>query len=252
MPKEVKRIESADNDLFKLWSRLNESSGIKKSGLYLLGGPKLVGEALSLHPEWVDTLIVKDLNEVPAKLPEKVRPVHLHPRLFDQINALGTPGPLLTLKYPALQSWPRETEPRGLELFLALQDPGNLGSAIRSAVAFGVTKIVLLKEAANPYLPKAVKAAAGALLKANMETGPSILELSPSDRIYVLDPNGSDLNDFDWPKNLRLLIGEEGRGIPNNLVQKNLSLRIETSEQVESLNASSALSIALYSFRQKN
>jgi tRNA G18 (ribose-2'-O)-methylase SpoU len=113
-----------------------------------------------------------------------------------------------------------------------------------------VASVILLKEAANIYLPKSIKAAAGATFKLNMTRGPSILDLQSlsikdlgTSTILALDSRGENLQKFQWPKKCLLLVGEEGAGIPAMQGLKTISI---PTQNIESLNATVALSIALY------
>ncbi|MCP4179687.1 MAG: RNA methyltransferase, partial [bacterium] len=98
---------------------------------------------------------------------------------------------------------------------------------------------------------KTIKASAGLVFKQNFSYGPSIkeLELIAQTRpiITLHNKNGQSINKYAWPKNISLLIGQEGLGIPFTL--SNLpSLTIPTQAAVESLNATMAASIAFYSY----
>ena len=127
-------------------------------------------------------------------------------------------------------------------------DPLNLGAILRSAEAFGASRVILLEEAANPFLPKAIKASAGSSLRIAMEKGPSLGALSGE--FIALDLEGTSLPDFRWPANPRLLVGEEGpglRGLSSAVCLQKISIPVHG---VESLNAGVATSIALYSFTQ--
>ena len=135
-----------------------------------------------------------------------------------------------------------------MELLVAVSEPSNLGAIIRSSVAFGVQKIILLKESASPFHPRSVRASAGNVLKMTYEIGPSILDLDLSlqCQTLALDMDGENLSSFQWPKNTFLLVGEEGRGIPKEMKFKKLQIPIDV--RVESLNAATAISIALYAY----
>lgn len=134
---------------------------------------------------------------------------------------------------------------------MPFQDPGNIGAAIRSAAAFGVSRVVLLKEAASPFLPKAVRAAANALFRVELMAGPSLDELMESGaRVYRLDLEGASLEEIVFPRDALLLAGVEGYGFRKT--GNSVPVRIPIAAGVESLNAQSALSIALYHIALKS
>jgi tRNA G18 (ribose-2'-O)-methylase SpoU len=136
---------------------------------------------------------------------------------------------------------------QGLELLCPFGDPQNLGALVRTAYAFGVSRVVLLKEAAHPLLPKAIKASSGAILKIPLFFGPSIHQIQAP--AVALDLNGTPLNGKIWPQSLRLLLGEEGPGIPADFRGERLTLPMKNP--MESLNAAVAAGIVIYTLSQE-
>lgn len=241
-------ITSASNELFKNWKNLDSAKGIRKAGEFFLMGEKLIRE-FSENKDLQAKFPVKaelfneDLR--PLKLASDRSTFKLAKGLFKEIDFVGTHFNLLLLTLPEIPAYDPASQPAGLELICPLGDPGNLGAVIRSALAFNASRVILTEEAAFPFTPKVVKASAGAVLQMPLSRGGSLQSNSYSD-IYALDMVGSDIEGFKWPKNLRLLVGEEGSGVKD---MKNLmKLKINTGS-VESLNATVAASIALYSFR---
>lgn len=239
-------ITSSSNSLFKTLSSLTTSKGIKKENLFILSGKALIKEFLA-NPnfEIVYELITADLS--PLTNPKKVKQTHISSVLFKELDVLGTGYNLLVLKLPNLSSWLTNGSSHGLSVLCPLGDPSNLGALARSAEAFGAHHFILLKEASHPFLPKALKASAGSLLRLSLSFGPSIEDLSELGlkNLVTLDLNGENLTDFRWHKNTFLLVGEEGQGLPKKLKAQRLKVPIQ---KVESLNATVAASIALYSY----
>ena len=93
--------------------------------------------------------------------------------LFKQLDVVGTHSPLLLVKVPEFTPWSDDAAwPAGCTLFVPFQDPENVGSVIRSAAAFGVAQVVLLREAAHPFHPRSSRAAGPALFQVPILTGP--------------------------------------------------------------------------------
>jgi RNA methyltransferase, TrmH family len=241
---QVRLIESPENKLFKSWMKLHESHGVKKSGQFLLSGKKLVEEAIKKNHCKVLALVTCEGHDSPSEHPT----YELKKKLFRELDVLGTGGPLLIGEVPPVNDWSGSLP--GPKLFLGLQDPGNLGSALRLASAFAIPNVILLKEAAHPFLPKALRAAAGSTFHLKLWWGPSINELKPHEDLYVLDLNGQSVSEFRWPKDFSLLLGEEGRGLPDSLKRSSHSLTVPFSGRVESLNATHALAITLSAYFQ--
>ncbi|WP_413291201.1 TrmH family RNA methyltransferase [Bdellovibrio sp. HCB337] len=241
-------ITSASNELFKNWKNLDTAKGIRKAGAFFLMGEKLIQEFTAnkdLQKRFpVQAEIVReDLH--PTGLAGARSTFKLAKGLFNEIDFVGTHYNLLLLTLPEISSFNKDTQPTGLELICPLGDPGNLGAVIRSALAFGASRVVLSEEAAFPFSPKVVKASAGAVLHMPISRGGNLQSFSGGE-IYALDMVGSDIAQFKWPKNMRLLVGEEGSGLKD--MKGLMKLKINTGT-VESLNATVAASIALYSYR---
>lgn len=243
-------ITSPHNEKFKTWQSLLTAKGIKKSGLCLVSGPKVVAEILKQSPERVRALLT--LGEGPLSQSNSrtgYAQYQLDKTLFNELDVFGTKSSLLAVDSAEIGDLNLIREPDGFELLLALQDPSNLGAALRSAAAFGVKRIVLLQEAAHPFLPKVTRSAVGANFNLEFFRGPSINELAglaEDPTLWALHSEGQLLSRFSWPSSMRLLVGEEGLGLPPHLRDPNHCLKIPMSSATESLNAPVALSIALY------
>lgn len=235
-------IESAHNPKFRRWLSLLDGAGIRAEGLALLPGPKVIEEVLRDDPARVREILLPPKTEA---LAVDVPQVRLGGDLFRALDVVGTKRPLAVIHAPTLEDWDR-SPPRGLELILALSDPGNLGACLRSAEAFGVSRVILTAECASPYLPRALRGSAGSALRLPLSrTGPiTALDL---DDVVGLDSGGTPLDQFAWPKDSYLVLGEEGRGLPAGL--RGPRVAIPMAAPVESLNATVAASLALYAYR---
>ncbi len=231
-------IESPQNDRFKTLLSLTTSKGLKKEGLFLLSGENLIREFLKhpnlkIHAELV-TAKMQPLGAAPET-------IQLATNLFTEIDNVGTGFNILVLEQPVIDNIdPNSHKPQGIELVMPIGDPGNLGALIRSAEAFGVKRGILTEEAAHPFLPKSVKASAGSVLRLPLSRGPALHHFP--DSCIALDMHGMAIDDFTWPPNGLLVVGEEGRGLGKAHFKN--TIRIPTVG-VESLNAVVAASIAL-------
>lgn len=239
-------IDSAQNPHAKRWRDLLEVRGIRKHGEFLLAGRKSVPEVLRLHPGRFQAILACDPSEISGlALPAGIGRFRLSRALFDKLDVAGTGFPLLVGSAPALPQADLGIAPRGLELVCALGDPSNLGALLRSAAAFGARRIVLMEEAAHPFHPKALRAGANAQFELELLRGPSWKDLhGMAGPIVALDGGGEDMAGFAWPRDLRIVLGEEGLGLPADLDVRRLA--IATTGAIESLNATVAASIALY------
>jgi TrmH family RNA methyltransferase len=241
----LKSITSASNDQYRELTKLLSSHGLKKSGHYILSGPKVLKELQTLKPDLIEYAIYPHEEMLHQW---NVSGLLLPADLFANLDVMGTGGPLMVVKKKPLTEW-TGSPPEGLEIFCPLGDPKNVGALLRSALAFGATKVVLLKESASPYLPESLRAAAGSHLQLNLMEGPSLKDLRGP--FVTLDGSAAqDASEFRWPRDVRLLVGEEGPGLSKAHQIEPHPVRIPMDQRLESLNASVAASIAMYAYRQ--
>lgn len=131
-----------------------------------------------------------------------------------------------------------------------LQDPGNVGTLVRSAMAFGFEDIYLVG-GADPYSEKVIRSSAGTILKARLhicsfeEIKQNLSKIAKI--ILVADMDGENVNKICLPKsNIAVIIGNEGQGVSNEFISiANKKIAIPMSKKVESLNAGVAGSIIM-------
>lgn len=232
-------IESSQNPVFKKLLSLTKSKGIKQESQALVSGEKITREISQLNkiPSfWITT------EKMPLPPGNWTRTVTLSQELFKQLDVCGTHAPLLCANLPAVDDISCLDSDQAT-LYVGLSDPTNLGALIRTCAAFGWKQIVLLKESAHPFLPKAIRAASGTSFSMSFFTGPSIQDLKDPE-IVALDMNGKVFATKDLKPNLKLLVGEEGQGVPQTFQGQRLQIPI--SNKVESLNATIATSLLIY------
>ncbi|HWU41916.1 MAG TPA: RNA methyltransferase [Bdellovibrio sp.] len=244
-------ITSKSNEHFKRWSELSSSRGVKKHHEFILMGNKLIEEFLASSSRQEFKIKAELVNEdLPALFAgrgsERVSVFKLSKALFNELDVVGTHFNLLVLEAKPLPSLPAKHSAQGLELICPLGDPGNLGALARSALAFGVSKLILTEESCSPYHPKAMKASAGALLRLPLFKVEKFADyVAAHENIFALDMKGENVARFPWPANLQLVIGEEGPGFGDLKGLQRLSV---PTQNVESLNATVAASIALFTY----
>ena len=254
-------IVSPQNSRFKSYLELLESSGIKEQNRFLVFGKKLVLEVLKNHPSTIIEVLfplpspgkAHLTEDLPFELQSKVETrlaVGLGPSLFKEVDLFGTKFPILICTLPEIAIWNQTLTLSGFELLLPIGNPLNVGAILRSAVAFGVKKIVLLNECAHPFLPQSIRASSGAVFNLSFAKGPALKDLVENENLFSLDSEGTPLDKFQWRDDMRLLLGEEGQGIPSHL--KSRAISIHQTSQMESLNVAIAAGIALHARFSKN
>ena len=137
-----------------------------------------------------------------------------------------------------------------------LQDPGNAGSVLRAAEAFGATGVAFLKGTVSPYNPKCLRASAGSIFRVPVAAAlDQQLFLAAAEQrkiaLFALMPKGTtDVGEVELGKKCAIIVGSEGRGVSELLRDKATPIRIPTVG-VESLNAALAAGIALFVARKQ-
>ena len=247
----VKEIDSQRNPTFRRFLKILKGQGIKKHGLAFLSGPKQVGEVFKDFPDRCAGIVVGKKQDLPKeRMPDQVTIYRLGTDLFREIDAHGTNQPILLIRVDPLPEWRDRDWPSGCSLFVPFQDPTNVGAVIRSAAAFGVKRVVLLKEAAHPFHHKSVRVAGSAILRVPLWQGPSIRELQKTRApLMALSPKGRKIAKYRFPTTFGLLPGLEGPGLPDTLKHAT-PLAIPMEPGIESINAALATGIALYLWRR--
>jgi tRNA G18 (ribose-2'-O)-methylase SpoU len=245
-----KKIDSENNSTFRLFLKLTKARGIKKNGLALLSGPKQVREVLQEFPDRCAGILMSPHHELPSESSETDIPSYcLDAGLFRKIDLYETGHPILLVKVDPFPRWEEIPGTSGCTLCVPFQDPANVGAAIRSAAAFGVPRVVFLKEAAHPFHPKSVRVAGSSLFRVSVFEGPSLYGLKhPQTAVITLSPEGEDVKDFRFPASFFLVPGLEGPGLPDHL-REATCLSVPMASGVESINAAMATGIVLYVWR---
>lgn len=238
----MNEITSAQNPKYRKWLSLLESKGIKKERLCILSGEKLVNEFIAQAPAAIEEILIGPKHKFSER---SFKVTKLSSPLFNELDVVGTHHPLAVIKAPELPKWDQKS-PSGLEVVISLSDPSNLGALLRSAEAMGASKVILTLECASPFLPRALKAASLSTFRLNLYVTSSIRDLAVTNA-FGLDMAGEDLAGYSWPKDALIILGEEGQGLPDSLKIKRL--KINMNPKTESLNATVAASLAMYSYR---
>ena len=249
----LSEISSPRNTQLKRWTSLLDSKGLKQHQQCLVSGKTLVPQILSQHPQLCLEVIHPHLRSTFFMTPPHVVHYRLTHELFRNLDLLGTKSPILVCRFPLISPANLTTPPEGLEILCPFGDPRNVGAIIRSCSAFDVTSLILLEEAAHPFHPKSIRASSGAVFHQRMSWGARLADLQDEEVlkwIIALDLRGKNLSSWKWPEKVRLLIGEEGLGLPRQTFPTTLT--IPQTKKANSLNAATAATIALYSYRQQH
>lgn len=251
----MKRVVSADNPRFKALLKLIESSRERrKAGLSVLDGVHLI-DAYRMHVGVPVELAVSDSG---TQNPEVMRlvqslsplaPVQLSDQLFRQLSTVATPtGVLATVNTPRPPVLPAEID--ACVMVEDIQDPGNLGSLLRSAAAAGIQQVFLSKSSVHAWSPRVLRAGMGAHFMLNIYEQ---CELEPlmrtfKGRVIATSHHAkSSLYELDLTGKVALLFGNEGAGLSQELLAAAHSVAsIPMPGKAESLNIAAAAAVCLF------
>ncbi len=249
----MKYIESMQNARVKQWKKLLTKKDRDKSGLFLVEGFHLVEEAL-LHG-LVEELIVKEGTDLPLKWElEAIDLFTVHKDIFKAIADTDTPqGIAAVCRKP---SFPELGDNISTVLLIdRVQDPGNIGTMIRTADAAGFDAVILGDGCADAYSPKVVRSTQGSLfhipiLKGSLETWMEKLQHSGMKVFGTALQGAKPYKEISKADRFAILVGNEGSGVSKELLeQTDQNVYIPIYGKSESLNVAVAAGILMYGLK---
>jgi len=217
-------ITSRDNDTLKLVRKLlGHRRHRDETGLFAVEGEDLVGAARDAGIEPVHLLVAGET---------------VAPELLERLSTLAHPARAIGVyRRSDLPTAARDT----CLALCRLADPGNVGTLVRTADAFGAC-VALSDGCADPLSPKALRASAGAIFRVPMIGW----EDAPGRRVALVAHGGDPLADVDLRPPVTFLLGAERAGLPDEIVTNGYKATIGLPGAAESLNVAAAGAIALY------
>jgi TrmH family RNA methyltransferase len=254
----MRTIESPSNPVYRKLLAAAGTAGRRRRGApILLDGPHLVSEALDAGLA-IATVVVSEAAggnpEIDALLRRIGRStsaadtIRLPQRLFDRLSPVSTPSGIAAVcTCPATGTAPTPVDP--CLVLDRIQDPGNLGSILRSAGAAGVRIVVVSGDTADPWSPRALRGGMGAQLRLSIsEWDDPVAAVEGSPRVLAtVARGGRSIYDVDLTGAVALLIGNEGQGLGSRLLDRATErITIPMASHVESLNAAAAAAVVLF------
>jgi len=239
------KIESLQNEKVKKWIKLKEKKYRDKESLFLIEDEHIVSEALKKNK--VKELLC--LQEITTTIPTFEVTEEIMKKITSQVTIPKIIGVCEKMK-------PQEIE--GTVLFLdGIQDPGNLGTILRSATAFSIPNIVLNEKCVDLYNPKVIRSTEGIFFDLNIarEDTREILKKLKGKGYKIIGTDvskGKLLEDLEYQENTVFIIGNEGNGMSEEARSFCEELIcIPMNEKCESLNASVSASIIMYEVQKR-
>ena len=245
------RITSRKNSLLQQVKKLLSSKKAREeAGLFAADGTKLLAEAVRYFPG-LDTVILSD--GVEAEVPENVRIIRVPGDVMESISPMASPqGALFLCRLPERKAFQPKS---GMLLLDGIQDPGNLGTILRTADALDIP-VALLEGCADPYSHKVVRASMGAVFRTDVvqsdwaEVKAACRQAGIPVGVTALSDRAKDLRQSALSQ-MAVVIGSEGQGVRKEMLDSaDAELIIPMNPHCESLNAAVAATIVMWQMKQ--
>ncbi|MBD3319544.1 MAG: hypothetical protein GF350_00440 [Chitinivibrionales bacterium] len=227
--------------------------------LFIAEGPRVVNQICAGARQNVVEILATAKEHIPPDIPARVR--ILEEKQFTSISTAKNPqSPLAVVQIPANTRSSAVPPGDALRILLMenIQDPGNTGTLIRTAVALGFSGIVMSDKCADPFSPRVVQASAGTLLSVWIRRTPGYRAIANNladngYTFYAAAPQGTSCTGIRVQSPCIVAVGNEGNGLSPEIISRAdqvIAVPINSS-RAESLNVAAAGAILMYVFRLK-
>ena len=231
---------STSNEKIKNIKKLQNKKYRDQENLFIVEGEHLVKEAFSLSR--LELLIVEENYDIDIDIPKMI----VSGRVMKYLSELETPTHYLGV----VKKNNNNFIGKRIIALDGVQDPGNLGTIIRSSVAFNFDTILLSKDCVDTYNSKVLRATQGMILKVNIIRCDLCEVLSKLDNYKIYGTsvvNGKNIKDVKEKNNIVVVMGNEGTGVTNEVQELcNDFIYIPMNKNCESLNVAIASSIIMH------
>lgn len=254
----MEQILSRKNEHVKTWAKLTTKKGREAQGTYLLDGWHLVQEAIVNKAKMHAIMVTEDqLTEHELEFPEGVPVYVITQEIAKHIGGTVSPqGVFAEITLPSKSFKPSYVHEGAWLLLDGIQDPGNIGTMVRTADAAGFKGVVLGEGSADLFSPKVVRAMQGSqfhieVLKGDLvEWTHSLVDNGLPVYGSQLNPEAKNYQDVDASLDFALIMGNEGQGMAEELVKATTNnLYIPIDGAAESLNVAVAAGILMFKLK---
>lgn len=229
-------IKSSKNNLIKMINKLKKKKFRNEKNLFLIETRKMIDEAIKSNRN-IEYIIQKESNELVYD-----NSILIEDKLFNEISNLVTPDGYMAI----VSKYNEDKLSENILILDNIQDPGNMGTLIRSAEAFGYNTIISINSV-DYYNEKVLRSTMGSIFRLNLiETNYEFINTLNDYKIYIADMNGEDFREIESSQKKAIVIGNEGNGISEEIKKiPHKLVRIPMQGKVESLNAAVSGSILM-------
>ncbi len=264
----IRTIQSLENPKIKTIRSLHMKKYRNKLNKYLIEGKRIVKEAIKHHIP-IDAIVlsatylnnIQDLDRVMLENLKDVEILQVTDKVFHSLTTTKTPQGILAVVSKKSLTLPESLKKLPDKPFIItldnLQDPGNMGTIIRTAEAAGADLILVSKESTDPFGDKALRASMGAAFLI------PVIEVEGTEYLKTLDEVGvvsvatdltaeKEYTDLNFCTGINVIIGNEAHGVTQEVLSKVMEkVIIPIDGSIDSLNASIAAGILIYKVREK-
>lgn len=232
-------ITSSNNSLIKEINKLRKKKYRNEYKLFVIETKKLISEAINSNMK------IKYIFRMESSKALFEDEIVLQDDLFKSVSKLVTPDGYLAI----VQKKERRELSEKILILDNIQDPGNLGTLIRSCEAFGFNTIISINSV-DFYNEKVLRSTMGSLFRLNLLTESyEFLNKLDDYTFYIADMDGKDYRNISSPTKIALVIGNEGNGISSDILKfRHKKIKIPMKGNIESLNAAISGSILMAKF----
>ena len=250
-------IASKDNSKIKEIKKLKEKKYRKTA--FIVEGIKMLKEAISEKAE-IDTIIIREDTELDFKLDSELekKVIHVTKNVFETISDVVSPQGVLVVINKKIDDNKISKHADYILALDGIQDPGNLGTIIRTADSANIKQILVSKDTVDSYSPKVVRSTMGAIYRVKMieceDLAKTLKSLQTTGFEIVTTDLHTDKSIYDMNYNKKIVvIGNEANGVTPEIRElSNYRVKIPMLGKTESLNAAVATGIMIYEYvRQK-
>ena len=262
----MQKITSKENEFIKHIKKLKDKKYRDQSNEYIIEGIKLIQEAIQEKAQIHQIVICEDCEKSGILSDDlkyeiaKQECIYVPQNIFKTISEVSTPqGILAIVEKNNIKNKDSEID-YNQDIIVALddiQDPGNLGTILRTVDSVGLSQIILSEKTADPYNPKVVRSTMGAIYRVNIVRSNNIIETLKNMKKHKYEITATSLNtnksiyDIDYSKKV-IVIGNEANGVSNEVMNlADIKVKIPMLGKTESLNAAVATGVILYEYLRK-
>ncbi len=260
----MQTITSKDNETIKEIKKLNEKKYRDQKNQYIIEGIKMVSEAIEENAKINKIIICEDctknecINQELLYKISKYNLIYVTEKVFASITNVSSPQGILAVIENPKNVKPIDYKEEIIVILDGIQDPGNMGTILRTLDSANIKQVIISKNTTDPYNPKVVRSTMGAIFRVNIirveDLNKTIKEIKKNKFKLVCTSLQTDKSMYDLDyKQKAIVIGNEANGVSQEVQElADEKIKIPMLGKTESLNASVATGIIIYEYvRQK-